>query len=79
MLFRSPLVEPLEIKLSDINTFVSKLPFKLTSAQEKVLQEIVSDLKKNQPMNRLVQGEVGSGKTVVAAIVAYLIYKNKKC
>ena len=46
--------------------FVRSLPFTLTAAQQKVLQEILADLQKPQPMCRLLQGEVGSGKTVVA-------------
>ena len=73
---RKPLVEPLKIKQSDLRDFIGKLPFKLTSAQHKVLKEILRNLVKNQPMNRLIQGEVGSGKTVVAAIAAYLVHKN---
>ncbi|MDP6042909.1 MAG: ATP-dependent DNA helicase RecG [Dehalococcoidales bacterium] len=47
--------------------FVRSLPFVLTAAQQKVLQEILVDLQRPQPMCRLLQGEVGSGKTVVAA------------
>lgn len=52
---------------SIINVFESRLPFAFTSAQRKVLNEIFYDLKSNKPMSRLVQGDVGSGKTVVAA------------
>ena len=51
-----------------IEQFLSALPFKLTAAQEKVVQDINFDLDKTNPMQRLVQGDVGSGKTVVAAL-----------
>ena len=51
-----------------IQQFTSKLPFKLTAAQNKVLLEIEKDLQSGSRMNRLLQGDVGSGKTVVAAI-----------
>ena len=51
-----------------IDKFISALPFKLTSAQEKVVSHIDFDLNKATPMQRLVQGDVGSGKTVVAAL-----------
>lgn len=51
-----------------LEQFYQVLPFALTNAQERVVQEILEDLQDNTPMNRLVQGDVGSGKTVVAVI-----------
>lgn len=51
-----------------LDQFYQVLPFQLTGAQKRVVNEILGDLQKNLPMNRLVQGDVGSGKTVVAVI-----------
>ena len=52
----------------DVSGFVSELPFKLTGAQDRVVSDILSDLAEPHPMMRLIQGDVGSGKTVVAAM-----------
>lgn len=52
--------------------FVAQLPFKLTEAQRKAAWEIVQNFEAGQPMNRLLQGDVGAGKTVVAAMAAFL-------
>ena len=57
--------------VSLLEAFISALPFPLTSAQQRVVEEITSDLEKPFRMNRLLQGDVGSGKTIVAAIALY--------
>ncbi|MGI5971887.1 MAG: ATP-dependent DNA helicase RecG [Oscillospiraceae bacterium] len=56
----------------DVAEFLGALSFSLTGAQKRALEEIMADLRSGRPMNRLVQGDVGSGKTVVAAAAAYL-------
>lgn len=62
-----------EAKMSDV---INSLPFKLTKAQLRVLEEIDNDMESSKPMNRLLQGDVGSGKTVVALISAYKAVKS---
>lgn len=59
-----------------LSTFVHSLPFSLTSAQKKVIDEIYQDLARQTPMNRLLQGDVGSGKTVVAALSMLAAHLN---
>ena len=62
-----------DVKMSDV---INELPFKLTKAQLKVLEEIDNDMESTKPMSRLLQGDVGSGKTIVSIIAAY---KAAKC
>lgn len=60
----------------ELKDFMQTLPFELTSAQKRVMREIVQDMKSTYAMNRLVQGDVGSGKTVIAAISLFLAVKD---
>ncbi len=69
---------PLLIEEKWVEEVIAGLPFPLTGAQRRSLDEILNDLRKSQPMNRLLQGDVGSGKTVVAAIAALAAAKNGK-
>lgn len=66
----------LKIDRLDINRFVDSLPFKLTQSQIKSMEEILNDLGKSVPMNRLLEGDVGSGKTVIAAVGAFASFLN---
>lgn len=59
-----------------IQKLKNSLPFTLTGAQEKALHDIFSDMSSAQPMNRLLEGDVGSGKTVVSALAMYLTHLN---
>jgi ATP-dependent DNA helicase RecG len=58
---------PLAMDDTTLQNFIHGLPFSLTQAQQQALQRIVADLNSSRPMNRLLQGDVGSGKTVIAA------------
>ncbi len=59
-----------------ITEFINKLPFPLTNAQQQCVHELVSDLAKSTPMNRLLEGDVGSGKTAVAAVAMYALKRS---
>jgi len=64
--------EPIRGNMDDFKAFISQLPFKLTNAQRRATWEIIQDMENDVPMNRLLQGDVGSGKTMVAALSAFM-------
>ena len=67
----------LVIPHDDVNDFISRFPFTPTGAQTNAINTIMNDLKKDKAMSRLIEGDVGSGKTFVAATVAYAVIKNR--
>jgi len=73
---RAPIVPFLK---KETKKFVDSLPFKLTNAQRKAAWEILQDIAKDKPMARLLEGDVGSGKTVVAVIAMLNVVLNSEC
>ncbi|MBU5669110.1 ATP-dependent DNA helicase RecG [Peptoniphilus sp. MSJ-1] len=60
----------------EVYEFINNLPFELTEGQKNALDEVFEDMKKGKSINRLIQGDVGSGKTIIAIIIMYLAYLN---
>ncbi len=73
---KTQLSHPFAVDQQKVLHFISSLPFTLTPSQNQAIKDILSDLSKSYPMNRLLEGDVGSGKTVVAAIAAYIAHLN---
>lgn len=73
---KNKLTHAFKVNQEKVLELINSLPFNLTSSQNKALKQILDDLKLKNPMNRLLEGDVGSGKTVVAAISMYVAYLN---
>ncbi len=71
------LKKPKKLFNDKISEFIKILPFRLTTSQENTLLDIQNDMSSSQVMNRLVQGDVGSGKTIIAVIASYIEVLNK--
>lgn len=67
----------LKIPKKDINDFISRFPFTPTKSQINAIDAILNDFIKEKPMSRLLEGDVGSGKTFVAATISYAVIKNR--
>ena len=67
---------PIEINKKELEKFINSFPFSLTKSQQKAIDGIVEDIERGIPMSRFLEGDVGSGKTAVAAVVSFLILKN---
>jgi len=69
---------PLKIDIEWLKGVIARLPFELTLSQKQSLWEVIQDLEKGRPMNRLLQGDVGSGKTIIAALSALATAEENK-
>ncbi len=76
-LAKADLAPTINVDLTAKQAFLAQLPFSLTRAQQRVIEEIEADVLKTSPMTRLVQGDVGSGKTLVAAVAALAAIQNQ--
>lgn len=76
--FRSLNAPKIHFPKNRVLKFVKSLPYQLTNAQRRSAWEIIKDIDKHQPMNRLLNGDVGSGKTIVAAIASFCVHLNDK-
>src|ERR1700722_1680592 len=68
---------PVTVNRDALKDFVASFPFPPTEAQQKSIKEIITDFEKPHPMRRLLEGDVGSGKTAVAAATAYLVATSR--
>ena len=75
--FRERAAFVIEKKPEEVETFIQRFPFAATSAQRKAVVHILDDFRKGHPMSRLLEGDVGSGKTAVAAVAAYAVSTSK--
>ena len=67
----------IEVEKKDIKNFTDRFPFKMTAGQEGAIKDIFKDFEGTHPMSRLLEGDVGSGKTAVAATAAYSVINNR--
>src|SRR3989344_1430670 len=67
----------IEKEYGDVKQFADRFPFKITNAQKRAIEVILSDLRRGQPMSRLLEGDVGSGKTAVASAAVYAIATSR--